>query len=73
MNTLGWWFALGILLAASLPFIALWPDYVAVLTGAQTTHGILYSLGDLPLLLTPVVAWVGRRERNTHTDLSGTG
>jgi hypothetical protein len=52
-----WFLALALVVAASLPFGALWIDYVTVLRNADLSHS--YSLLDLPLLLAPLVAWLG--------------
>jgi hypothetical protein len=54
-----WFVALGIVVAASIPFGGLWLDYLTVL---QNSHVPLsYSLLDLPLTLAPVIAHLGRR------------
>lgn len=54
------WVAAGIVAVASLAFLSLWPDW---LTAMRNGPGFdpLYSLGNLPLPLVPVVAWVSRR------------
>jgi hypothetical protein len=54
-----WWVA-GILLGlASLPMLPLWFDYLDAARFMRIDAG--YSLGSLPLLLIPLVAWSGRR------------
>lgn len=55
-----WWLALGGLILLSLPFAALWPDY---LTAIRNQRGVdlLYPLNNVPMMLIPVVAWLGRR------------
>jgi hypothetical protein len=59
----GWWalsIALGVLSLAMLP---MWLDYLRALTNGR---GVLatpfYSVKDLPLVLLPVVAWLGSRD-----------
>jgi hypothetical protein len=49
------------LVLVSLAFLPLWPDYVRALANAQTRLGILYSIGDVPLMLIPILAAVARR------------
>jgi hypothetical protein len=59
VRTRGWWIALVVLGAVSLAMIPLWIDYF---TAMRTVHlGLDYSLGSVPLLLVPIVAWLGRR------------
>jgi len=53
-----WWVALAIVALAALPFVAMWFDYVVVVRNAQPTGSFL--LHDYPLLLIPVVGWLGR-------------
>ena len=56
-----WWIALGGFAAVSLLFLPMWPDFIAVIRNAHHPAGPLYSVGELPMLLIPVVAWLGRR------------
>lgn len=56
-----WWIALGVLLVVSVPFGAMWGDYVTVLLNARHPLGLLYNLGQVPTLLLPIVVWAGRR------------
>jgi hypothetical protein len=53
-----WWVGGLALMVSSLLLLPLWFDYVR----AMTHLGIdpRYSLGSLPLLLVPVIAWAGR-------------
>ena len=55
-----WWRALGGLLLLSIPFATLWPDY---LTAIRNQRGVdlLYPLNNVPMMLIPLVAWLGRR------------
>jgi hypothetical protein len=56
-----WWIALGVLVLASVPFGAMWADYVTVLLNARHPLGLLYNLGQVPTVLLPIVVWAGRR------------
>jgi hypothetical protein len=51
----GWWIALALWIAISIPFGALWFDWVAAVTNSSG-GGLLYSLQDVPILLLPVIA-----------------
>lgn len=53
-----WWIALGFLVLLSLPFGTMWFDYAAAIRNSDAS--IWYSVPDLPFLLIPVVAWLGR-------------
>lgn len=54
-----WWVAGVALGLASLAMLPLWFDY---LTAMRNVYGSLdYSVGSLPLMAIPVVAWAGRR------------
>lgn len=50
-----WWIALGLGIAVSLPFGAMWIDWAIAVTNS-TGGGLLYSLQDVPILLLPVIA-----------------
>jgi hypothetical protein len=59
----GWWVVaagLAILAVAFAPLTVKWIRSVANLTGPNS--GLLYSLENLPPMLVPVVAWLGRRD-----------
>ena len=49
-----WWIALAIAAAVSIPFGAMWLDWVKAVT--NSSGGLLYSLQDVPILLLPVIA-----------------
>jgi hypothetical protein len=67
-RTRAWWIALVVLGLVSLAMLPLWIDY---LTAMRTVSvGLDYSLGSLPLLLIPVVAWLGRRRDDRLTSPS---
>ena len=52
------WIALAAVAAASIPMAALWLDYGQAMR--NLTIGADYSLGSLPLVLAPIVAWLLR-------------
>ena len=58
-----WWLALGIVVAASLPFGSLWIDWVHSILNSQG-GGIAYSALEIPMLAFPLVAWAGRERRS---------
>jgi hypothetical protein len=55
----GWWMSCGLLAILTLPFLPMVFDYARVMLHVQSS--LLYSLPQVPLLLTPLVAWAGRR------------
>jgi hypothetical protein len=59
-----WWLALAGFGATALLFAPLWIDYVTVLANARGPLATpLYSLGDMPILLVPLLArWTSTRE-----------
>jgi hypothetical protein len=57
-----WWVALGVLALASLLLLPLWFEYVDAIRNA-TDLGLLYSAGDFPLVLAPLIAWAARTTR----------
>jgi hypothetical protein len=59
INRRSWWLGLGVLVAMSLPFGALWGDWVASVLNSRG-GGLLYSALEIPILLLPLAAWVGR-------------
>jgi hypothetical protein len=58
-----WWIALGVAILVSLPFGAMWIDYIAVVRNAQHELGLLYNFGQAPTLALPLAAWAGRTRR----------
>jgi len=58
-NRRSWWVALAALVAISLPFGALWVDWVASIVNSRG-GGVLYSALEIPMLLIPLIAWAGR-------------
>lgn len=53
-----WWVALAVLAAASVPFGGLWIDYATAMRNSSLTWG--HALIGVPLMLVPVIAWLGR-------------
>ena len=70
IRTRGWWITAGILLVLTLPLIPLIPDWLRAVVDARGPAGWLYSVKDLPLLMVPVIAYLGRT-RNPHLDDPG--
>jgi hypothetical protein len=54
-----WWLGLAVFLVLCLPFGALWLDWIASVLNSRGS-GLLYSALEAPMLLLPLVAWVGR-------------
>lgn len=55
-----WWIAVGVLAAVSLLLAPMWIDYLTVITNARgPLVSPFYSLGDVPLVLIPVIAYLG--------------
>jgi hypothetical protein len=59
-NRRSWWLALAVLAAMSIPFGALWLDWVASVVNSRG-GGPLYSSLEIPMLVLPLVARAGRR------------
>jgi hypothetical protein len=59
-----WWIALALIVIASLPFGLLWVDWVKATIIYPTDGGILYSLGYVPAMCAPTVAWLGSSRRS---------
>jgi hypothetical protein len=59
-----WWAALGASVVSGLLLAPLWIDYLSVLLNARgPLASPLYSVGDIPLLLVPVIAWIASERR----------
>lgn len=54
-----WWVIAGTI--AVLTLLGPWRDFLTVTRNAADSGGIGYSLGSVPLLLIPVIAWRARR------------
>lgn len=56
-----WWIALGVVALSCLPLGGLWLDYIAAMRNADVSP--TYALSALPLILLPLVAWLGRTSK----------
>ena len=54
-----WWVAAVVFVLACVPFGGLWADWLASLTNSRG-GGLLYSSLEIPMLLLPLAAWLGR-------------
>jgi hypothetical protein len=61
-----WWVALAGAGLLSLLFLPMWDDYVTVAMNARLPGGLGYSIAQIPMLLIPIAAWVGRQQRSAH-------
>jgi hypothetical protein len=59
LNRRAWWIGLAAFLLLCLPFGALWADWVGSVLNSRG-GGLLYSTLEIPMLLLPLVAWLGR-------------
>lgn len=59
IRTRAWWLVAGAMALLSLPLIGLWADYATILRNSNGS--LLYSILEVPFMLIPVVAWIGRR------------
>ena len=57
-----WWAGLATLAIVSIPFGALWIDWVASVANSRG-GGVLYSALEIPILALPLAAWIGRPAR----------
>ena len=55
-----WWAVVAVPAIASLTLLPVWGDYLTVLLNLRGSD-ILYSVGDIPMVLIPAVAWAARR------------
>lgn len=59
-NRRSWWIALAVFAAMCVPFGGMWGEWITTLANS-TGGGFLYSTLEVPMLLIPLVAWLGRR------------
>jgi ABC-type transport system involved in cytochrome c biogenesis permease component len=59
LNRRAWWIGLAAFLLLCLPFGALWAEWVGSVLNSRG-GGLLYSTLEIPMLLLPLVAWLGR-------------
>jgi len=62
INRISWWFMAAILVVLSLPLLPLWLQWPTVIT--NSTSGALYSIGNLPFMCLPILAWLFSRDRS---------
>jgi hypothetical protein len=62
INRISWWFMAAILVVLSLPLLPLWLQWPTVI--ANSTSGALYSIGNLPFMCLPILAWLFSRDRS---------
>jgi hypothetical protein len=63
VNRRSWWGGLAALVAVSILFLPLWPDYITATANARGGGGIFYSISQAPMLLLPLVSWARRTRR----------
>jgi hypothetical protein len=57
----GWWFTVAALFVGGVLFAGMTVDWVrSVMNLSGPRSGVLYSLENLPMMLVPIVAWLGR-------------
>lgn len=56
----GWWLTAALLVILTLPLLSLVPDWLHAVIDSRGYGGLLYSARDLPLLMIPVFAYLGR-------------
>jgi hypothetical protein len=62
-----WWIGLAVAAALSVPLTASWIAYPTVVANAR---GIDYwPLGYVPMLLAPIVAWIGRDRTQSEVEV----
>jgi hypothetical protein len=66
-----WWATLAIVAVVSALFAPMWPDYLIVLANTRAPLGVLYSVGNVPMLLIPIVAWLARDPSATALETPG--
>ncbi len=67
-----WWAGLAVFALAAVIFLPMWPDYLRVVTNARSAEPAwTYSLGSVPLMLVPLVAWLGRSDRVAEACVTG--
>jgi hypothetical protein len=54
-----WWIGAAAFVLLSIPFGAMWADWVTTVVNSRG-GGLLYSSLEIPMLLLPLVAWWGR-------------
>lgn len=62
INRVSWWFMAAILVVLSLPLLPLWLEYPTVIVNSTST--VIYSIGNLPFMALPLMAWLASRDRS---------
>jgi hypothetical protein len=65
----GWWMGLGGIGILALATAPLWPQYIVALSNFDSGRGLAYSLGDIPLVLVPLVARLTTLDERGALDL----
>ena len=65
-----WWVSFAVIAGLSALFLPAWQEYLTALSNAQIDRGVFYSVGQMPMMLIPVVAVLGSRRRSGATVLS---
>jgi hypothetical protein len=60
IRTRGWWLMAGVLVLLTLPVMPMIPTWVQATMDSRGNGSWLYSFKDLPLMMVPVVAYLGR-------------
>ena len=67
-NRRSWWLALAVVGLISLAFLPMWLDYFSVVSDARGRDW-RYSASEVPFLLIPLIAWVGRTRVRVATSV----
>jgi len=59
INRRSWWLGAVVLVLVSIPFWAMWAEWLTTVVNSRS-GGLLYSSLEIPMLLVPLVAWWGR-------------
>lgn len=57
-----WWITAAVI--AGVTFLGPWRDYITVIQNGADSGGPLYSIWQVPLMLIPIIAWIGRSDRD---------
>jgi hypothetical protein len=63
-----WWIAVALIAVLALAMLPEWLRYADVLRNLEFP-GLVYSLGDLPLIIVPLTAWLARSSPSSRDDL----
>jgi hypothetical protein len=55
-----WWAGLAVFCVLSLALLPMWFDWLRVLLNQRGTGGVFYSWQEAPMMLLPIIAWLGR-------------